>query len=94
MSGTIQQAWVDEAWSKALEKTRANSLRIGAEFPHASQGGKYVLETPSWWTAGFWPGMLWQLYAGSGDESLKEIAERCEERLDGYWMDMGSWIMT
>lgn len=102
MSGTIQQAWVDEAWSKALEKTLANSLRIGAEFPHASQGGKYVLETPSWWTAGFWPGMLWQLYAVSGDESLKDIAERCEQRLDevldGYVKldhDLGfMWLLT
>ncbi|MEK3792314.1 glycoside hydrolase family 88 protein [Paenibacillus sp. FSL R7-0204] len=102
MSRTIDQAWVDEAWSKALEKTRTNSISIGAEFPHASQGGKYVLEVPSWWTAGFWPGMLWQLYAGSGDEGLKAVAERCEERLDevldGYVKldhDLGfMWLLT
>jgi unsaturated chondroitin disaccharide hydrolase len=61
-----------------------------------------VLEAPNWWTAGFWPGMLWQLYAGSGDESLKGIAERCEERLDevldGYVKldhDLGfMWLLT
>ncbi|WNS44139.1 glycoside hydrolase family 88 protein [Paenibacillus sp. MMS20-IR301] len=102
MNNTVQLAWVNEAWDKALEKTRVNSLRIGAEFPHASQGGKYVLEGASWWTAGFWPGMLWQLYAGSGDESLKAIAEQCEERLDevldGYLKldhDLGfMWILT
>jgi len=74
--------WVEEAWIKALEKTKHNSLRIGAGFPHASQGGKYVLEQPFWWTAGFWPGQLWLLYNESRDDSLKAIAEQCEERLD------------
>lgn len=82
MNGTASQDWVQEAWRKALEKTKENSRRIGAKFPHAGQGGRYVLEEPHWWTAGFWPGMLWQFYAESGDESLKDIAERCEERLD------------
>ncbi|MNM09815.1 Unsaturated glucuronyl hydrolase [compost metagenome] len=82
MSEKANEVWVEEAWSKALEKTRLNSGRIGAEFPHASQGGKYDLEAPHWWTAGFWPGMLWQFYAESGDATLKAIAERCEERLD------------
>ncbi|KWX85767.1 glycosyl hydrolase [Paenibacillus riograndensis] len=95
-------AWVEEAWSKALEKTGINSQSIGAEFPHASQGGKYVLEAPDWWTAGFWPGMLWQFYGECGDESLKAIAERCEKRLDavldGYVRldhDLGfMWTLT
>ncbi|AIQ35130.1 glycosyl hydrolase [Paenibacillus sp. FSL R5-0345] len=102
MNITENQTWLDEAWSKALEKTRCNSRKIGAEFPHASQGGKYLLEAPNWWTAGFWPGMLWQFYSESGDESLKMIAERCEERLDevldGYVKldhDLGfMWILT
>ncbi|WP_039790311.1 glycoside hydrolase family protein [Paenibacillus riograndensis] len=95
-------AWVEEAWSKALEKTGINSQSIGAEFPHASQGGKYVLEAPDWWTAGFWPGMLWQFYGECGDESLKAIAEHCEKRLDevldGYVRldhDLGfMWTLT
>ena len=76
------QAWAGEAWEKALAKTKHNVERIGSEFPHASQGGRYVLEAPHWWTAGFWPGLLWQLHAGSGDAVLRETAERCEERLD------------
>ncbi|MEK4294749.1 glycoside hydrolase family 88 protein [Paenibacillus sp. FSL R5-0914] len=102
MNITENPTWLDEAWNKALEKTRCNSGKIGAEFPHASQDGKYLLEAPNWWTAGFWPGMLWQFYSESGDESLKMIAERCEERLDevldGYVKldhDLGfMWILT
>jgi unsaturated chondroitin disaccharide hydrolase len=99
---TVKQTWLDDAWSKALEKTRDNSRKIGAEFPHASQGGQYVLEAPYWWTAGFWPGMLWQFYSECGDESLKMIAEHCEERLDEVLdsyvkldHDLGfMWILT
>ncbi|WP_238650499.1 glycoside hydrolase family 88 protein [Paenibacillus piscarius] len=104
MNGMTQQEWVEEAWNQALAKTKRNSQRIGAAFPHASQGGKYVLEVPSWWTAGFWPGMLWQLYAGSGagDGGLKAIAEDCEQQLDevldGYGKldhDLGfMWLLT
>jgi unsaturated chondroitin disaccharide hydrolase len=102
MNITENPTWLDDAWNKALEKTRCNIGKIGAEFPHASQGGKYLLEAPNWWTAGFWPGMLWQFYSESGDESLKMIAERCEERLDevldGYVKldhDLGfMWILT
>lgn len=102
MNITENPTWLDDAWNKALEKTRCNSGKIGAEFPHASQGGKYLLEAPNWWTAGFWPGMLWQFYSESGDENLKMIAECCEERLDevldGYVKldhDLGfMWILT
>ncbi|MFP4974767.1 glycoside hydrolase family 88 protein [Paenibacillus sp. CN-4] len=94
--------WVEEAWENALQKTKRNTARIGANFPHASIDGKYVLEEPFWWTAGFWPGMLWLLYNDCGDAELREIAERCESRLDavidGYVRldhDLGfMWTLT
>ncbi|WP_433620644.1 glycoside hydrolase family 88 protein [Paenibacillus cellulositrophicus] len=97
-----QAVWVNEAWGKALDKVRRTSQRIGAGFPHASPNGEYVLEPPHWWTAGFWPGLLWLLYNGSGDERLRGIAEECEARLDevldGYTRldhDLGfMWTLT
>jgi len=76
--------WVHEAWMAAYKKAARTSKRIGASFPHASVQGQYVLEPPHWWTAGFWPGLLWLLYGDqrSKDESFKEIAESCESQLD------------
>lgn len=74
--------WAEAAWERALAKTLRVSRRIGAEFPHASQGGSYGLEAPHWWTAGFWPGMLLLLDEGGRAPELREIADRCEERLD------------
>ncbi|MFC4598436.1 glycoside hydrolase family 88 protein [Cohnella hongkongensis] len=99
---TSRTAWAEEAWSRTKEKTLRNLARIGDGFPHASVGGRYALEKPHWWTAGFWPGLLWLLYEESGDERLREAASGCEARLDavldGYARldhDLGfMWTLT
>ncbi|MFB5673757.1 glycosyl hydrolase [Paenibacillus terreus] len=74
--------WLDGAWENTVRKTVRISGRIGAGFPHASVGGTYVLEAPHWWTAGFWPGLLWLVYEESGDANLRGLAEQCEAQLD------------
>lgn len=80
--GETTMLWVDEAWEQTVAKMKKTSLRIGANFPHASQEGSYVLEEPHWWTAGFWPGLLWLLHEGSNEIAFSDIAKQCEERLD------------
>ena len=83
MSIMVEQLnWVDEAWSNIKQKVERTSEKIGANFPHASVEGEYVFERPNWWTAAFWPGLLWQVYQESKDEKLKVIAEECEVKLD------------
>jgi unsaturated chondroitin disaccharide hydrolase len=84
---TEQPLWVHEAWQKVNEKVERTSKRIGANFPHASENGQYVLAEPYWWTAGFWPGLLWQLYRESKNEELKQLAVECEEKLDAVQQD-------
>ncbi|SDN25364.1 glycoside hydrolase family 88 protein [Bacillus sp. OK048] len=99
---TEQLLWVNEAWQKVTEKVDRTSKRIGANFPHASENKQYVLAEPYWWTAGFWPGLLWLLYRDQKNEELKQIAEECEEKLDAvqheYYRldhDMGfMWTLT
>ncbi|WP_454191442.1 glycoside hydrolase family 88 protein [Paenibacillus sp. Marseille-Q7038] len=76
------KSWVDKAFQQAVKKVLITSKRIGANFPHASHQGAYVLEEPAWWTAGFWPGMLWVLYEGSGEQQFRDMAEQCENHLD------------
>ena len=85
MSNNI--TWVNEAWQNVNAKIERTSKKIGANFPHASVNGTYQLEAPSWWTAGFWPGLLWQLYRDTKNDSFKEIAEKCEEKLDSVITD-------
>lgn len=99
---TKRAVWIDEAWERSLKKTVQNAARIGSGFPHASQGGTYDLASPGWWTAGFWPGLLWVLHSGSGHNELKKLAEECEAKLDsvldGYVTldhDLGfMWTLT
>ena len=79
--------WAKEAWLQVARKIERTSERIRDGFPHASNGGKYVLERPSWWTAGFWPGLLWLVYRETGDERLRGYAESCEAQLDQVVLD-------
>ena len=34
-----------------------------------------------WWTGGFWPGLMWQMYVQSGDEAFCAEARRVQELL-------------
>ena len=99
---TQQLNWVNEAWQQVTEKINRTSKRIGAHFPHASANGTYICAEPHWWTAGFWPGMLWLVYQDTKDAALKKLAEECEAKLDAvqseYYRldhDMGfMWTLT
>ncbi|WP_416148794.1 glycosyl hydrolase [Salipaludibacillus sp. HK11] len=82
-----EREWIDEAWSDITNKILRTSKKIGANFPHASVGGEYEFAAPHWWTAGFWPGQLWLIYRDSKEESLRKIAEECEEQLDNVITD-------
>lgn len=74
--------WVNEAWEQVVEKVGKTSKRIGATFPHVSIDGKYNNERVGWWTAGFWPGILWLVYRETKDNDLRDIAISIEEKLD------------
>lgn len=84
---TIQKDWAQEAWEQIVGKVSRTSKRIGDRFPHASVNGQYVLEPASWWTAGFWPGLLWLVHRENGDLALRELAESCEAQLDSVVTD-------
>lgn len=72
-----------DAYSLAIEKVRVNAPRIGVSFPHvAIENGHYNSERPSFWTNGFWPGILWLSYLETKDESLRKIAEDIEKLQD------------
>lgn len=66
---------------KIVEKFRRSAAMAAAEgiIPYKSEEGKWApspYEGNSWWTGGFWPGLMWQLYALTGDEQFKEEARR------------------
>lgn len=79
--------WLDTTWERLRTKMSAECGRLGTTIPFAPRGGKYfdVEDTPlglGFWTNGFWPGMLWQMYHATGEEQYREAAQGVERRLD------------
>ena len=79
-------AWLDTSYEKLLEKMKAQCGRVGTSIPYFPYGGHYrdcmMPDGISWWTNGFWPGMLWQMYHATGDECYRQTAEGVELRLE------------
>lgn len=76
------QEWAESTWKQITNKVDRTSKRIGVSFPHASVDGVYDNMRASWWTAGFWPGILWLISAEGKHAELQQIAEQIEEKLD------------
>lgn len=82
----MKPQWIDEAIKKTEDKIRKTASRAGdALIYYTTSEGKYVPHdsgNASWWTNGFWPGILWLLYRDSKDESIRAIAESAGKKLD------------
>ncbi len=78
--------WVEKTYEKILAKMSAECDRVGSKIPYIAENGKYIEDKAEtdivWWTNGFWPGILWQMYNATGDEKYKKAAEGVEEKLD------------
>ncbi len=78
--------WLDETYDKLLKKMKIQCERTGDKVPFFPKDGRYI-DCPmpdgiAWWTNGFWPGMMWQMYNATKDEMYKTMAEKAEDRLE------------
>lgn len=79
------QAWALQVWERMQRKFRAECQRLGAAMPYIPVDGAYEdmgTRSLTWWTNGFWGGILWQMYHATGEEMYRENAEKLEERFD------------
>ncbi|MBE0342809.1 glycosyl hydrolase, partial [Paenibacillus sp. 28ISP30-2] len=79
---TETEAWLEQSWELALDKTLALAARLGNAFPHVAEGGRYDHREEEWWTAGFYPGLLWLVNRARPDSGAASIAQQCEDRLE------------
>ena len=70
-----------EALDRAAEKYRRSMTAAAAEgiIPYKSEQGRWIVspyDGNSWWTGGFWPGLMWQFWVRTGDEAFRTEARR------------------
>lgn len=92
-----QQAWVTEVIEKITEKMAWVSEKSKDKIPYTTVDGVHTdrRDNPSgndadgisWWTNGFWPGMMWQMYHETKDEKYAEIANLSEGWMDQCFVD-------
>ena len=77
----MDQVWYKNAKKYIERKTEENFNKINDNFPHTTSVGNYTLENPQWWTAGFWPGILWNNYHATQNDQAAKLAARLENQL-------------
>ncbi|MDT0123134.1 hypothetical protein Q9R46_10820 [Paenibacillus sp. RRE4] len=84
--------WVDQVIQKLTDKMDWVSDKSRDKIPYTTQDGVHddrARHNPngndadgiSWWTNGFWGGMLWQMYHVTGEEKYKQYANLVEDKL-------------
>ncbi len=76
----------EEAFLKLTDKFRRSAALAAEEgiIPYKSENGCWIAspyDGNSWWTGGFWPALMWQLYAATREESFLSEARRVEKLL-------------
>ncbi len=87
-----EQKWVADTWTKLDEKLSRVSISAYDKIPYTTMGsgvyddcsGEYIMK----WTNGFWPGLMWLMYVGTGKEQYRKTAEHAEEMLDAVLYGM------
>lgn len=80
----ITGKWADEIWEKIQKKLERTAPLVGSNlFPYTTTNGKFTNSyEDDWWTNGFWIGILWKMYAFTGNEMYRNYAQQLEEKLD------------
>ena len=81
---------IDTVLKKVENKVLWQIKNLDGAIPYIPVDGSYIdkgQEDISWWTNGFWGGLLWNLYSVSGNEEVLNAAINVEERLDKAFVD-------
>lgn len=79
----MDQAYKEKIWLQLTQKVEHMLQQIGYKTPHVARAdGIYDSTDNSWWTSGFWPGLLWIMYDTTGNASFKAAAWEWDARLE------------
>lgn len=78
--------WVNATWEKIDRKMQKVAVRSKNKIPYTTdENGVHdnmAEKDISWWTNGFWGGLLWLLYIDTKNEVYKATAENVEKLMD------------
>lgn len=78
--------WVDSVWEKLEQKVSRTAVENRYKIPYTTKDGIYddysEGQKITWWTNGFWGGLMWLMYSETQKECYKTTAEISEEKLD------------
>lgn len=84
--------WAKEVRDKLVRKMLPVAERNQHKVPYTTKDGVFDdrsdSEQISWWTNGFWGGILWQMYHLTGEEIYRDAAQELEIKLDA---DLMNW---
>ena len=79
------KAWIDATWGKIDKKLAKKAVKSRNKLPYTTVNGEHDDRSEkgvTWWTNGFWGGMMWLMYKETGNEEYRKTAERSEEIMD------------
>lgn len=86
-----EEDWVEVTLDKIRKKMAWVSEKSKMKIPYTTVEGVHtdkMKESPlnadgvNWWTNGFWPGLMWQMFYDTKDERYAEVANITEDYLD------------
>ena len=84
-----EKVWLEEITGKLREKL-PYSVQKAHEvscIPYTTKNGQWQPCEIGWWTNGFWPASMWQMYRMTGEALYREEAIRAEGMLDAALRD-------
>lgn len=102
-----EKSWANSIWQKVENKMETVVSRTNILFPYTTDEKGNWMESDrngkhSWWTNGFYPGILWRMYQRTGNKMYEEKARIIEDALDeplyaydGLHHDVGfMWLLS
>ena len=83
------KAWLEEVAAKLHTKMTyaVGKAREVDYIPYSTENGQWKPVHIHWWTNGFWPATMWQMYLATKDELYRDEAIRAEQMLDVNLLD-------
>ena len=90
---TDNSAWVNGVWEKLDKKLSKVAEKSRDKLPYTTVNGVHddLKNAPLTWTNGFFGGMMWLMFIGTGKDCYKLTAENSEKLMDDAFNYMQDW---